>query len=252
MRAFTTSRRGHPTPGFSSRWVSQRRGLSLGTLPFVPVERSPARPSLGSRSLQPIKVRGMPRRRFEPWCSTRFGSSQCTECSPGQMHATFGRSAFLSALVSGERASFARAHGSRVHGPRTLSTPSSSPSATPANKRPQLSRDPLADTRGNVMDPGMVGGIVGGVIGVMGGLVGTYFSVRNTAEPRERTFMIQVAVGRVASGHAVLGWSFGFAATVQLPVVGAVRDCAASGHPLVQSPSAQDPGGRGCGQATLR
>lgn len=190
MRAFTTSRRGHPTLGFSSRWVSQRRGLSLGTLPFVPVERSPARPSLGSRSLQPIKVRGMPRRRFEPWCSTRFGSSQCTECSPGQMHATFGRSAFLSALVSGERASFARAHGSRVHGPRTLSTPSSSPSATPANKRPQLSRDPLADTRGNVMDPGMVGGIVGGVIGVMGGLVGTYFSVRNTAEPRERTFMI--------------------------------------------------------------
>ena len=44
------------------------------------------------------------------------------------------------------------------------------------------------------MDEGMVGGIIGGVIGVVGGIVGTYFSIKNTAGPRERTFMIQVAV----------------------------------------------------------
>jgi hypothetical protein len=44
------------------------------------------------------------------------------------------------------------------------------------------------------MDPGLIGGIVGGVIGVLGGLVGTYFSIKNTAGPRERAFMIQVSV----------------------------------------------------------
>lgn len=44
------------------------------------------------------------------------------------------------------------------------------------------------------MDAGIVGGVVGGVIGVLGGMVGTYFSIKNTAGPRERSFMIQVAV----------------------------------------------------------
>jgi hypothetical protein len=44
------------------------------------------------------------------------------------------------------------------------------------------------------MDENLIGGIVGGVIGVLGGVVGTYFSIKNTAGPRERTFMIQVAV----------------------------------------------------------
>ncbi len=43
------------------------------------------------------------------------------------------------------------------------------------------------------MDVGLVGGIVGGVIGVAGGLVGTYFSIKNTAGPRERSFMIRVS-----------------------------------------------------------
>ena len=52
----------------------------------------------------------------------------------------------------------------------------------------------LTDTRGIVMDENMVGGIVGSVIGVVGGIIGTYFSIRNTAGPRERRFMIQVAV----------------------------------------------------------
>ena len=44
------------------------------------------------------------------------------------------------------------------------------------------------------MNPGLVGGIVGGVIGLLGGIVGTYFSIKNTAGPRERAFMIRVAV----------------------------------------------------------
>ena len=44
------------------------------------------------------------------------------------------------------------------------------------------------------MDPGMVGGVVGGVLGLAGGAIGTYFSIRNTAGPREREFMVRVAI----------------------------------------------------------
>ena len=40
---------------------------------------------------------------------------------------------------------------------------------------------------------GLVGGIVGGVIGIMGGVIGTYFSIRNTTRPRERTVAIRMA-----------------------------------------------------------
>lgn len=43
------------------------------------------------------------------------------------------------------------------------------------------------------MDQGLIGGLVGGVLGVLGGAVGTYFSIRNTAGPRERMFMVRVA-----------------------------------------------------------
>jgi len=44
------------------------------------------------------------------------------------------------------------------------------------------------------MDKGLVGGIIGGVVGILGGMIGTYFSVKNTSGPRERAFMIQVAI----------------------------------------------------------
>jgi hypothetical protein len=44
------------------------------------------------------------------------------------------------------------------------------------------------------MDPGMVGGVVGGVLGLAGGAIGTYFSIRNTAGPRERRFMVRAAI----------------------------------------------------------
>lgn len=41
---------------------------------------------------------------------------------------------------------------------------------------------------------GLVGGIVGSVIGLAGGVVGTYFSIQRTNGPRERAFMIRLAV----------------------------------------------------------
>jgi hypothetical protein len=44
------------------------------------------------------------------------------------------------------------------------------------------------------MDAGLIGGLIGGVLGIAGGAVGTYFSIKNTAGPRERVFMVQVAI----------------------------------------------------------
>jgi uncharacterized membrane protein YfcA len=40
---------------------------------------------------------------------------------------------------------------------------------------------------------GWIGGIAGGVVGLAGGLVGTYFSIKNTHGPRERSFMVKSA-----------------------------------------------------------
>ena len=44
------------------------------------------------------------------------------------------------------------------------------------------------------MNAGLIGGIVGGVIGFAGGMVGTYFSIKNTNGPRERSFMVKASV----------------------------------------------------------
>jgi hypothetical protein len=44
------------------------------------------------------------------------------------------------------------------------------------------------------MDVGLIGGIIGGAVGLLGGAIGTYASIKNTAGPRERAFMIQVAI----------------------------------------------------------
>ncbi|MDD2237922.1 MAG: hypothetical protein PHG65_12020 [Kiritimatiellae bacterium] len=41
---------------------------------------------------------------------------------------------------------------------------------------------------------GWIGGIAGGVLGLAGGIIGTYFSVKNTNGPLERSFMIKSAV----------------------------------------------------------
>ncbi len=43
------------------------------------------------------------------------------------------------------------------------------------------------------------GGILGGIIGLLGGVVGTYFSIKNTNGPIEKSFMIKCAtVGWIA------------------------------------------------------
>ena len=44
------------------------------------------------------------------------------------------------------------------------------------------------------MDLGLVGAIVGSAVGVAGGVIGTYFSIKNTNGPKERTFMIKCSV----------------------------------------------------------
>ena len=36
--------------------------------------------------------------------------------------------------------------------------------------------------------------VLGGLIGLAGGIVGTYFSIKNTNSPRERSFMIKGAI----------------------------------------------------------
>lgn len=50
------------------------------------------------------------------------------------------------------------------------------------------------------MNAGLIGGILGGVLGLVGGIVGTYFSIKNTESPEERTFMIRAAA---------VFWTFG-------------------------------------------
>jgi len=41
---------------------------------------------------------------------------------------------------------------------------------------------------------GWIGGIAGGILGLAGGIIGTYFSIKNTNGPLERSFMIKSAV----------------------------------------------------------
>ena len=36
------------------------------------------------------------------------------------------------------------------------------------------------------------GGVLGGVLGTLGGVIGTYFSIKNTNGPKERSYMIRV------------------------------------------------------------
>ena len=44
---------------------------------------------------------------------------------------------------------------------------------------------------------GWLGGIIGGVLGLVGGVIGSYFSIRNTKGPRERSFVVK---------FVLLGW----------------------------------------------
>lgn len=52
---------------------------------------------------------------------------------------------------------------------------------------------------------GWIGGIAGGLIGLAGGIIGTYFSIKNTNGPRERSFMIRSAVAFWVSGLIFIG-----------------------------------------------
>jgi hypothetical protein len=55
---------------------------------------------------------------------------------------------------------------------------------------------------------GWIGGIGGAALGVLGGAIGTYFSIKNTAGPRERAFMIRVAVlAWIAAFLVALWWT---------------------------------------------
>ncbi len=58
------------------------------------------------------------------------------------------------------------------------------------------------------MDSGVFGGIIGAVVGVIGGAFGTYLSIKNTAGPRERQFMVRVAVVTWVAVTAFLGLLF--------------------------------------------
>ena len=44
------------------------------------------------------------------------------------------------------------------------------------------------------LNPGLIGGIVGSVLGILGGCIGTYFSIKNTGGPAEKSFMIKASI----------------------------------------------------------
>jgi len=44
------------------------------------------------------------------------------------------------------------------------------------------------------MDTGTIGGIIGGTLGVIGGIIGTYFSIRNTHSPKEKSFVLKCSI----------------------------------------------------------
>jgi len=41
---------------------------------------------------------------------------------------------------------------------------------------------------------GWIGGILGSLMGIAGGIAGTYFTIKNTASPRERAFAVRASV----------------------------------------------------------
>lgn len=43
------------------------------------------------------------------------------------------------------------------------------------------------------MHPGLIGAIAGSAIGIFGGIVGTYFSIKNTNGPKERSFVMKAS-----------------------------------------------------------
>ena len=44
------------------------------------------------------------------------------------------------------------------------------------------------------MNIGIIGATIGSIIGLIGGIIGTYFSIKNTNSPKEKTFMIKISI----------------------------------------------------------
>lgn len=43
------------------------------------------------------------------------------------------------------------------------------------------------------MHPGIIGAIAGSAIGILGGIAGTYYSIKNTNGPKERSFVMKAS-----------------------------------------------------------
>ena len=41
---------------------------------------------------------------------------------------------------------------------------------------------------------GLIGGVIGSTIGIVGGAIGTYFSIKNTKGPIEKSFMVKFSI----------------------------------------------------------
>ena len=137
-RACITSRRGHPALAFQFAVRSRTVGLLIGDVAIRTVEPTLARPSLVHARSQPIKVRGMRRRRFGPSCSTRSAKLATHRVLSRTDARNLRAQRLLERLRSGGTASFASAHGSGCMGHGPSLRPARVRARTPPNKRLQL------------------------------------------------------------------------------------------------------------------
>jgi len=70
------------------------------------------------------------------------------------------------------------------------------------------------------MDPrtiALIGGIGGAVIGLLGGLLGTYFGIKYTKTPAERSFMIKASIAMWAGIIVLVGIPLALALAQLIP-----------------------------------
>jgi fatty acid desaturase len=101
----------------------------------------------------------------------------------------------------------------------------------------------------------LIGGIGGSAIGILGGVIGTYFSVMNTAGPRERAFMIRAAAlawVAVAAFLAALWWiPFPYRFLLWLPYVLALPLAIRAGNRRQERIRREEASGAGSGESAL-